>query len=75
MTVLLIRSRALVLAVVILCLGLVAGCGSEPSVSPPPPTTWAPPPTQPFAKGARAKGGPVSDPAYDSARGAQAKSK
>lgn len=73
MTVLLIRYRALMLAVVMLGLGLVAGCGSEPSVSAPPPATGAPPPPQPFAKGAKAQGGPISDPAYDSARGATAK--
>jgi hypothetical protein len=71
MTVLLIRSPALVLSVVMLSLGLVAGCQSETSTTPPPPPIGTPPPAPAVAKkGNTAKGvAPVSDASHDTAQG------
>ncbi len=70
MTGILIRSRALVLSVVMLSLGLVAGCESGTSTSPPPPPIGTPPPAAAVAKGNTAKGvARVSDASKDTARG------
>ncbi len=70
MTVTLIRSRAFVLSVVMLLLGLVAGCDSGTTTSPPPPPAGTPPAPAAVAKDTKAKvGASVSDASKDTARG------
>ncbi|MGA2700354.1 MAG: hypothetical protein ABSH35_04580 [Isosphaeraceae bacterium] len=71
MTVILIRSRALVLSVVMLSLGLVAGCESETSTTPPPPPIGTPPPAAAVAKkdNTAKRVAPISDASKDTARG------
>ncbi len=72
MTVLLIRSRALVLSVVMLSLGLVAGCESGTSTTPPPPPIGTPPPAAAVAKkkdNTAKRVAPISDASKDTARG------
>ena len=75
MTGILIRSRALVLSVVMLSLGLVAGCESGTSTTPPPPPIGTPPPAAAVAKDTTAKGGapkggaPLSEASKDTAQG------
>jgi len=71
MTVILIRSRALVLSVVMLSLGLVAGCQSETSTTPPPPPIGTPPPAAAVAQkdNTAKRVAPISDASKDTARG------
>jgi len=70
MTVILIRSRALVLSVVMLSLGLVAGCETGTSTTPPPPPMGTPPPAAAVAKDNKAKAGaPISEASKDTAQG------
>ena len=61
-----IRRSALRFAFV-LGLAFPSGCGAENSVSPPPPPAGSPPP--PAAFDGKTKGGVVSNPSADSARG------
>jgi len=69
MLVIMNRSRALVLSVVMLSLVLVAGCQSERSTTPPPPPSGTPVPPADAAKDTKAEGPPISDMSKDSARG------
>jgi hypothetical protein len=71
MTVFSIRSRGFILAVTF-ALGCAVGCEGEKSTSAPPPPSGTAPPA-PTTSGKAVKGGPISDPAYDSARGAKPK--
>jgi hypothetical protein len=71
MTVISIRSRGLLLAVTFV-LGCAVGCEGEKSTSAPPPPSGTAPPA-PTTSDKPVKGGPISDPAYDSARGAKPK--
>jgi hypothetical protein len=61
-----LRRFALLLALV-LGLGCLTGCESEKSATPPPPPAGSAPPAPSTTD--KGKGGPISNPAYDSARG------
>jgi hypothetical protein len=66
-----IRSRGLSL-VVLVAMGCAVGCeGGDKSASPPPPPSGTAPPAATSTD--KVKGGPISNPAYDSARGAKPK--
>jgi len=69
MTLISIRSRALVLSVALLTLVGAVGCEGQTSTTPPPPPTGSAPPAASTTAPKNAKDRPFSNAAEDSARG------
>jgi hypothetical protein len=62
------RTRALVLAMAMLVLGGAIGCEGQSTTAPPPPPGGAPAPVAAPTEGPKAKDAPISNAAQDSAR-------